>query len=164
MTAQAPPLPPGMRDWLLDSVLKDAKAEQIRRAKAPLDLRTVFLDETGNPSREDPEETKQRAVAAYAFFVLLLTSIFTSSAYLLQGMAEEKENRVLEMVLSSVKPDQLMLGKLMGLGAAGLLQMTIWTTMSLIAVMYFAIQFVIAPATFAFCFTYYLLGYVLFGS
>jgi ABC-2 type transport system permease protein len=164
MTAQAPPLPDGMRDWLLESVLKDARAEQVLRAKAPLDLRTVFLDESGNPSTEDPEETKQRALAAYAFFILLLTSIFTSSAYLLQGMAEEKENRVLEMVLSSIKPDQLMLGKLIGLGAAGLLQMTIWTTMSLIAVMSFAIQFVISPAAFAFCFTYFLLGYILFGS
>jgi ABC-2 type transport system permease protein len=164
MTAQAPPLPPGVRDWLLDSILKNTSAEYLRRAKSPLVPRTVFLDETGNPTVEDPKETEQRAIAAYAFFVLLLTSIFTSSAYLLQGMAEEKENRVLEMVLSSVKPDQLMLGKLIGLGGAGLLQMTIWTVMSLVGVIISAAQFVISPMAFTFCFTYYLLGYVLYGS
>ncbi len=164
MTSRAPPLPDGMHGWLLDSILKKTDETSVARAKNPQVLRPVFLDETGHPSTEDSKETEQRAFAAYAFFILLLTSIFTSSAYLLQGMAEEKENRVLEMVLSSIKPDQLMLGKLMGLGAAGLLQMTIWTVMSFVGVLYSAIQFAISPAAFAFCFTYFLLGYVLFGS
>ena len=164
MTSRAPPLPDGMQGWLLDSILKNTDGESIARAKNPQVLQPVFLDETGNPSTEDFKETEQRAFAAYAFFILLLTSIFTSSAYLLQGMAEEKENRVLEMVLSSIKPDQLMLGKLMGLGAAGLLQMTIWTMMSFVGVLYSAIQLAISPMAFTFCFTYFLLGYVLFGS
>jgi ABC-2 type transport system permease protein len=164
MTSHTPPLPDGVEGWLLDSILKTTDKESIARAKRPFIPRQVFLDETGNPSTEDQKETEQRALAAYAFFILLLTSIFTSSAYLLQGMAEEKENRVLEMVLSSIKPDQLMMGKLMGLGAAGLLQMTIWTLMSFIGVVYSAIQFVISPAAFALCFIYFLLGYILFGS
>jgi ABC-2 type transport system permease protein len=164
MTARQPPLPEGVHDWFVNSVLKNLDAKRIGRAKRPFTPRMEFLDETGLPSQEDPRETEQRAMAAYAFFVLLLTSIFTSSAYLLQGMAEEKENRVLEMVLSSVKPHELMMGKLMGLGAAGLLQMTIWVSMSLITVLYFAVQFVVSPAAFAFCFVYFLLGYILYGS
>jgi ABC-2 type transport system permease protein len=164
LTARQPPLPAGLRDWLLDSVLAGTSDERIRRAKSPLDLQMVFLDQTGNPSSENAQETEQRAIAAYAFFILLLTSIFTSSAYLLQGMAEEKENRVLEMVISSISPNELMLGKLIGLGAAGLLQMTVWVTMSLVAVIYMAIQFVVSPAAFAICFTYFLLGYLLYGS
>jgi ABC-2 type transport system permease protein len=164
LTAQQPPLPKGFRDWVLDSVLKGARADQVKRAKMPYELRMTFLDATGAPSREDASETEQRAMAAYVFFILLLMSIFTSSAYLLQGMAEEKENRVLEMVLSSIKPNELMMGKLIGLGAAGLLQMTIWVSMSLVAVFYFAVQLVVSPAAFAFCFTYFLLGYVLYGS
>src|SRR4029453_19342197 len=84
--------------------------------------------------------------------------------YLLQGMAEEKENRVLEMVLSSIKPDQLMLGKLIGLGGAGLLQMTIWTVMSFVGVLLSAAQFAVSPMAFTFCFVYFLLGYILYGS
>jgi ABC-2 type transport system permease protein len=164
MTAQAPPLPAGVHDWLLDSILKNTSEESLARAKRPLNLRTIFLDETGSPSTEDPKETEQRAFAAYGFFILLLTSIFTSSAYLLQGMAEEKENRVLEMVLSSIKPDQLMLGKLIGLGGAGLLQMTIWTVMSFVGVLLSAAQFAVSPMAFTFCFVYFLLGYILYGS
>jgi len=164
MTAQVPPLPPGVHDWLLEAVLKDVSPERLRRAKAPFEARPVFLDETGNPSEEDPKETETRAFTAYAFFMLLFMSIFTSSAYLLQGMAEEKENRVMEMVLSSITPDQLMLGKLIGLGAAGLLQMAVWSAMSVVSLVFFAVNIVLAPAAFVLCFVYFLLGYVLFGS
>jgi ABC-2 type transport system permease protein len=164
MTAQQPPLPPGVREWFVEAILKDVSADRVRRAKSPLELKTVFLDESGNPSQEDSEETAKRSLAAYGFFLLLFMSIFTSSAYLLQGMAEEKENRVMEMVLSSITPDQLMLGKLMGLGAAGLLQMAVWTTLSLGALVLSAVALSVSPAAFVFCFVYFLLGYVLFGS
>jgi len=164
MTAAQPPLPPGVREWLIDAVLKDVNADRILRAKSPFEPRMVFLDESGNPSHEDPEETAKRAMAAYGFFLLLFMSIFTSSAYLLQGMAEEKENRVMEMVLSSITPDQLMLGKLIGLGAAGLLQMAVWATMSVATLAFSVLSFAIAPAAFVLCFVYFLLGYILFGS
>jgi ABC-2 type transport system permease protein len=164
MTAQHPPFPEGVHEWLVDSVLQGTGPDQIRRAKRPLDPRLVFLDEKGDPSQEDPKETQIRAGTAYAFFFLLLISIFTSSAYLLQGMAEEKENRVMEMILSSIRPNELMLGKLIGLGAAGLLQMAIWVSMSLAMVAVLAVELALAPGAFAFCFAYYLLGYALYGS
>ena len=54
---------------------------------------------------------------AMAFAVIF--SILTITGYLLQGLNEEKENRVMEILLSSVSPDQLMLGKLLGLGRGG---------------------------------------------
>ena len=53
-------------------------------------------------------------------------AIFTSSGFLLQGLGEEKENRVMEILLSSVSPRQLITGKVLGLGAAGLVQIVIW--------------------------------------
>lgn len=165
LTAQQPPLPPGVHEWLVDAVLQGVGPEQIQRAKRPLDPHPlVFLDEQGNPSQEDSHETEKRAIAAYAFFILLLMSIFTSSAYLLQGMAEEKENRVMEMVLSSIRPGELMLGKLIGLGAAGLLQMAVWASMSLVMVAVLAIELAVSPGAFLFCFVYFLLGYVMYGS
>ncbi len=164
LTAQQPPLPAGVSDWLVEAVLKGSRPDQIERAKNPLRTRPVYLDEAGQPSMEDTKETEKRAFVAYAFFILLFVSIFTSSAYLLQGMAEEKENRVMEMVLSSITPDELMLGKLIGLGAAGLLQMGVWVCMSLIGVIFTAVQIAISPLAFFFCFVYFLLGYVLYGS
>ncbi len=164
LTAEQPPLPPGVRDWLLDAVLRGGDPARVKRARHPFLPKLVHLDAQGQPSSEDPGAAQQRSVTAYAFFLLLFTSIFTSSAYLLQGMAEEKEHRVMEMVLSSISPRELMLGKLVGLGAAGLLQMGIWMLMSVTSILVFAVQFVLLPQLFLFCLLYFLLGYVLYGS
>ncbi len=163
-TADRPPLPPEFGHWLVDNLLRNVDPEVQRRIKNPADFRMEYVDATGQVSGEDARAVLQRSVTAYAFFLLLFISIFTSSQYLLQGMAEEKENRVMEMVLSSVTPDQLMLGKLLGLGAAGLLQLFIWVGMGVTGLVVFAVQLVLAPAAVAVCFLYFLLGYLLFGS
>ena len=62
----------------------------------------------------------------YFFAILLIISVFISSGYLLQGIAEEKENRLVELVLSSVSPLEWFVGKVIGLGAVGLTQLLIW--------------------------------------
>ncbi len=164
LTSEKPPLPPRLDGWLVDNVLKEVDAARVARAKAPLRPDVVFLDESGQVSTEDADAAVRRSITAYAFFFLLLTAIFTSSAYLLQGMAEEKENRVMEMVLSSVTPGELMLGKLAGLGAAGLLQVLVWVAMGVVGMLAFAVQLAVAPQAFLLCLVYFLLGYVLYGS
>jgi ABC-2 type transport system permease protein len=65
-------------------------------------------------------------IIPYIFSMLLLMSIFFSSGYLLQGLGDEKENRVMEILLSSISPRQLLAGKVLGLGAAGLAQVVVW--------------------------------------
>ena len=69
----------------------------------------------------------------FAFALLFVISIFVTSGYLLQSVTEEKENRVVEIVLSSVPPLPLMAGKLLGLGAAGITQVVVWVTTVLLA-------------------------------
>lgn len=164
LTAGRPLLPAKLGDWLVDNVLREVDARRVERAKAPMHPDMVFLDADGQVSTEDAQTTAKRSITAYAFFFLLLTAIFSSSAYLLQGMAEEKENRVMEMVLSSVTPGQLMLGKLVGLGAAGLLQVLVWVAMGVVGVLAMAVQLAVAPQAFLLCLVYFLLGYVLYGS
>ena len=65
-------------------------------------------------------------VIPYFLSIFLVMTIFSSSGYLLQGVAEEKESRVIEIVVSSVRPAELMAGKVMGLGALGLTQVLVW--------------------------------------
>ena len=62
-----------------------------------------------------------------------MLSIFITSGYLLQSVTEEKENRVVEIMLSSIPALPLMAGKVLGLGAAGLTQVAIWVVTALIA-------------------------------
>ena len=61
--------------------------------------------------------------------VLFLISVLMTSGYLMQGTATEKENKVVDVLLASANPDQILAGKLLGLGGAGLLQISVWLTM-----------------------------------
>ena len=66
------------------------------------------------------------------FMVLFLISVLMTSGYLMQGTATEKENKVVDVLLASANPDQILAGKLLGLGAAGLLQIAVWLTMLMV--------------------------------
>jgi ABC-2 type transport system permease protein len=114
----------GISDFLMNNLLKGNSTEIIARAKNPLNITSTTLTASGEPA------AKQGGFSAfilpYLFSVLLMLAIFTSSGYLLQGLGEEKENRVMEILLSSISPRQLLSGKVLGLGAAGLVQIVVW--------------------------------------
>jgi ABC-2 type transport system permease protein len=73
-----------------------------------------------------------RLLIPLVFMVLFLLSVLMTSGYLMQGTATEKENKVVEVLLASANPDEILAGKLLGLGAAGLLQITVWLSMALV--------------------------------
>jgi ABC-2 type transport system permease protein len=114
----------GISDFLMNNLLKGNSTEIIARAKNPLNITSTTLTASGVPA------AKQGGFSAfilpYLFSVLLMLAIFTSSGYLLQGLGEEKENRVMEILLSSISQRQLLSGKVLGLGAAGLVQIVVW--------------------------------------
>jgi ABC-2 type transport system permease protein len=62
----------------------------------------------------------------YVFAAFLFISVFTTSGYLMQSVVEEKSSRMIEVILSSVKPRSLLLGKFLALALLGLIQMAIW--------------------------------------
>ncbi len=70
--------------------------------------------------------TVVRIVLPAAFMVLFLMSVLMTSGYLMQGTATEKENKVVDVLLASARPDEVLAGKLIGLGGAGLLQVSLW--------------------------------------
>jgi ABC-2 type transport system permease protein len=96
----------------------------IARIEAPLNLVSTRLTETGTVAPE--QGGYGNFIIPFVFGILLALSIIFSSTYLLQGLGEEKENRLIEILLSSVSPRQLLTGKVLGIGAAGLVQVGIW--------------------------------------
>ena len=113
-----------IRDFLLNNMLTGNTADVIQRAKNPLNIASTTLTTTGMVA---PRQGGFSAlILSYIFGILLMMAIFTSSGYLLQGLGEEKENRVMEILLSSISPKQLLAGKVLGLGAAGLVQIIVW--------------------------------------
>jgi ABC-2 type transport system permease protein len=72
-----------------------------------------------------------RIAVPLVFTVLFLMSVLMTSGYLMQGTATEKENKVVEVLLSSANPQEILAGKLIGLAGAGLLQISVWLLMAL---------------------------------
>jgi ABC-2 type transport system permease protein len=70
------------------------------------------------------------AVSA-TFFFLIYMSIFIYGAYIMRGVLEEKNNRIVEVIVSSVRPTTLMLGKILGIGAVGLTQYSVWACLAI---------------------------------
>jgi ABC-2 type transport system permease protein len=114
-----------IRNFLLSNLLAEkVPAATVDRVEAPLNLVTTRLTETGAVAPE--QGGLENLIIPGVFSVLLALSIIFSSSYLLQGLGEEKENRLIEILLSSVSPQQLLTGKVLGIGAAGLVQVAIW--------------------------------------
>jgi ABC-2 type transport system permease protein len=63
---------------------------------------------------------------AYLFAILLMLAVFTTNGYMMQTVIEEKETRLIEILISSMRPTQLLAGKILALGLLGLLQIIVW--------------------------------------
>lgn len=106
----------------------------------------------------------------YAFSLLFVLSIFITSGYLLQSVTEEKENRVVEIILSSVPALPLMGGKILGLGAAGLTQVLIWVSTALVGLPLLGERIgslsalSLSPVTVILAIVYFVLGYLGYGA
>lgn len=99
-------------------------ATAIARVEAPLNLVTTTLTSTGTVAPQQGGFVN--FIIPGIFSLLLMLTLLFSSIYVVQSLSEEKENRLMEILLSSVSTRQLLTGKVLGLGAAGLAQVIIW--------------------------------------
>jgi ABC-2 type transport system permease protein len=141
--------------------------EVLERAKTPIVLRSIRLDETGETL--EGQNPFLQFFMPYIFAILLMFSIFFASGYLLQSISEEKENRLMEVLLSSVSARQLLVGKVLGLGAAGLAQIILWV-ISFWVLVDVALAKIpglsaasLPPSLLVLALVYYVLGYMLFA-
>ncbi len=92
--------------------------------ESPLNFKVTRLAKTGIA------DIKQSGIGNIIipgiFSLLLAFSLMFISSYLIHGLGEEKENRLIEILLSSVSIRQLIIGKVLALGATGLVQVLVW--------------------------------------
>ena len=131
-----------------------------------------------NPKKEAGKETVSSSDVVQqwlpsGFVYLLWVAIFSISQMLLSNTIEEKSNRIMEVLLSSVTPDELMLGKLLGIAAVGITMISAW-----LSAVFFILSSKTGVAQFAgqilpilktshilpMFSLYFLLGYLLFGT
>lgn len=82
-----------------------------------------------------------KTLIGYVFGFLIYMFVFMFGGQIMSGVIEEKTNRIVEIIISSVKPLELLMGKIVGLALVGLTQLFIWISLSLI--LFFAVGSVI---------------------
>jgi len=110
---------------------------------------------------------------SYILALIIYMAIIIYGQVIMRGVIEEKSSRVVEVVLSSLRPFQLMMGKILGIGAVGLTQFSIWTLFGIGASVY-STSFIPAGANFAmpsipahvfvYFVVFFILGYFLYGT
>ncbi|MFO7918567.1 MAG: ABC transporter permease [Anaerolineae bacterium] len=139
VSPRLPTAPPDtdMFDWvLINNLYPQVNSEQMRRLRWPFDqagptfvqLRTE-VEEEGGAEGEGPANTTLPFVVTIAVMVPL----FSAGSYLFQSLTKEKGNRVMEILLVSLRPRQLLTGKLLGLSALILVQYAIWAAIASLA-------------------------------
>jgi ABC-2 type transport system permease protein len=114
----------------------------------------------------NPLTTLVPMAVLFIFFFLLVMS----SGFMLQSVAREKENRTVEILLLSLRPRELMLGKILGLSVVALLQMAVWIGGGLLVlgrgkeVLSGAAAFELPAGFVIWALLYFLLGYLLYAS
>jgi ABC-2 type transport system permease protein len=129
-----------------------------------LDLKTVRLTSSG--AREDRGGT---FVLAVLLMMMLYSTVAMWGAAIMNGVLEEKTNRVVEVIVSSVPPSSLFWGKLLGVGAAGLTQFLFWAMGVGLVGLYGAgipgsLVPEVPPLLLGAFVMYFLLGYFLYGA
>jgi len=105
--------------------------EILKSVKTNIDIRTFKLSESGV---EKESHSILSMLVAYIAALMIYMFIFLFGSQVMRGVIEEKTNRIVEVIISSVKPFQLMMGKVVGVAMVGLTQFVAWIALTLILV------------------------------
>jgi ABC-2 type transport system permease protein len=152
--------------------ISTVEADRVKRLRAGLRTERITLSGRGASG-----SARVNILFASVVGILLYTTILMYGQNVLRGVIEEKQTRVAEVVVSSVRPTTLLAGKVLGVGAVGLTQMTIWLFVTLLMLRYrvplmqvFGIQAVniplpsVTPAQLGILLVFFLLGYTLYSA
>ena len=101
--------------------------DQLDRLRSKVDLQAISLDETG---KEADSNALATSGTAYVLALAIYMFIFIYGVQIMRGVGEEKSSRIMEVMLSSVKPFDLMMGKIVGIAGVGLTQFLLWGVLS----------------------------------
>ena len=118
----------------LETVVRDAKIEQMGISKTALDSLSTDINITSiNLSGENEKEANSGIAMAVGTFsgVLIYMFMFIYGAQVMRGVMQEKTSKIVEILVSSVRPFHLMMGKILGIAAVGLTQFILWVVLTI---------------------------------
>ncbi len=160
-----------LNDAVRSQRLADAKIDEatVKVLSKHVDLDTKSIDEKGQEKNSD-----MLLAASFVIGLMIYITLAIYGQVIMGAVVEEKETRIAEILFSSARPFELMLGKLVGVGLAGLTQMSIWI-FSLLGIFAFAAMQAdlspmlkglphITPLMVGYFLVFFLLGYFIYAS
>jgi len=127
-----------LRAQLDNQVTRVVRQHRLEAAGASKDVLAIVGSDVSLTTRklsEDEGTTADSSLAytaiGYAMAFIIYFAVFIYGQYVMQGVIEEKSNRVVEVIVSSVRPFELLMGKVLGIGAMGLAQMVTWAAVAM---------------------------------
>jgi ABC-2 type transport system permease protein len=96
------------------------------RIKTRISLASISFKEIG----KEEESSQEAGLVGFVFAIMIYMFIFLYGVQVMRGVIEEKTSRIIEVIISSVKPFQLMLGKIIGVALVGLTQFLLWVVLT----------------------------------
>lgn len=130
-------IPADLTEYVGAVLTEEARKEKFARYDIPgldaiiADVQQPVAVATIRWTDDGEQQSMADLIAATGMLLTFLTYLFVMSygGMVLQSVAEEKSNRIVELMVSSVRPYQLMMGKIVGIGLVGLFQMLVWAVM-----------------------------------
>lgn len=145
--------------------------EKLEKILSPIELESFQVAEGGQAKKKGFDEAY---FGTFTFVMILYMALLLYGVAVMRGILEEKSNRIMEVLLGSLSPDQLMTGKILGIGLVGLTQMFIYAATAGLVRLYIAASPMagdwsgaldaVSPLKMVYFLVFFLLGYFLYTS
>lgn len=161
--------------WAVEKVINGVIVDQrckLRNISSKLlsEIRHVPIERVEIGTRADEQRVQSmaqrmtRMMIPFFFMFLMYMGIVVIGQQMLSSVIEEKNSRIIEVLLSAVSPFQLMGGKILGLAGIGLTVISLWTVAAYGAARWQGLNIDITGELLSYFFLYYILGFLLFSS
>lgn len=129
------------------------------RRQIPIEEHDVATKQASSPG-----SMGARMMIPFAFMFFIFMGIYSMNAQMLTAVIEEKSSRVMEVLLSTLTPFQLMSGKILGMAAIGFTMIAFWGSLAYASASAKGLTDIGSPSIYAWFVAYYVLGFLLFSS
>jgi ABC-2 type transport system permease protein len=156
----------GPIETLMDSALTSGNVNLAYRVQDPLNVKEVSLSNAPQRNSSNPLTFFLPYIVTFLFYIVILTS----SSLLLTNISSEKQNRMMEILMTSVTPTQMLTGKIVALGLVGLLQTIFWSGSGYLMLLFSGKQFALGdafklpPSILLWGIVFFILGYAVYAS
>lgn len=133
----------------------------VARIQSPVHIESI---DVGDPNMNLEQNLPSFYLVPFFFLFLMFMGVFGMNQQMLTSVIEEKSSRVIEVLLSSMRPFELMAGKIIGLSFVGFTMICVWGFTGLLAAKYRGIEGLITSDMLGWFLVYYVLGFILISS